>query len=123
MGTRLRGHQYAKESNAKLVDQQPVARTSMQKPPLDPDVSDTAPSDPVLIVYDEKHLITYLRLLDADAEGADWREVASENSVVPVLGFTRGSSFSRLTSARALGKATSKLSTRKNKRRPLPGLA
>src|SRR5262249_53207409 len=29
----------------------------------------------------------------------------------------------RLTSARALGKATSKLSTRKNRRRPLPGLA
>jgi hypothetical protein len=25
--------------------------------------------------YDEKHLVTYLRLLDADAEGADWREV------------------------------------------------
>ena len=48
----------------------------MQKPPLDPDVSDTAPSDPVLTVYDEEHLITYLRLLDADAEGADWREVA-----------------------------------------------
>ena len=48
----------------------------MQKPPLDPDVSDTAPSDPVLTVYDEEHLITYQRLLDADAEGADWREVA-----------------------------------------------
>ena len=25
--------------------------------------------------YDEQHLVTYLRLLDADAEGADWREV------------------------------------------------
>jgi hypothetical protein len=23
------------------------------------------------------HLVTYLRLLDADAEGADWRELAS----------------------------------------------
>ena len=23
------------------------------------------------------HLVTYLRLLDADADGADWREVAS----------------------------------------------
>jgi hypothetical protein len=76
MGTRLRGHQYAKESKAKWVGQQPVARTSMQKPPLDPDVSDTAPSDPVLTVYDEEHFITYLRRLDADAEGADWREVA-----------------------------------------------
>ena len=40
----------------------------MQKPPLDPEVADTAPSDSVLTAY--------LRLLDADAEGADWREVA-----------------------------------------------
>jgi hypothetical protein len=48
----------------------------MQKPPLDPDVADTAPSDPVLTVYDEEHVITYLRLLDADAQGADWRDVA-----------------------------------------------
>jgi hypothetical protein len=43
---------------------------------LIPDVADTAPSNPVLTVYDEEHLITYLRLLDADVEGADWREVA-----------------------------------------------
>ena len=48
----------------------------MQKPPLDPEVADTAPSDSVLTAYDEEHLITYLRLLDADADGADWREVA-----------------------------------------------
>jgi type VI secretion system activator RovC-like protein len=40
------------------------------------DVADTAPSDSMLTAYDEKHLIMYLRLLDADAEGADWREVA-----------------------------------------------
>jgi hypothetical protein len=26
--------------------------------------------------YDEQHLVTYLRLLDADAEGAEWEEVA-----------------------------------------------
>ncbi len=48
----------------------------MRKPPLDPDVTDTAPSDSVLTVYDEQHVITHLRLLDANAEGADWREVA-----------------------------------------------
>ena len=48
----------------------------MQNPPLDPDVADTAPVDVALTVYDEQHLVTYLRLLDADAEGADWREVA-----------------------------------------------
>jgi hypothetical protein len=49
----------------------------MGKPPLDPPVSDTAPIEPVLTGYDQQHLITYLRLLDADAEGADWREVAN----------------------------------------------
>ena len=48
----------------------------MQLPPLDPDVADTAPSSSVLSVYDEEHFITYLRLLDADAKGADWRDVA-----------------------------------------------
>ena len=48
----------------------------MQTPPLDPDVADTAPSGPKLTAYDEEHLVTYLRLLDADADGADWREVA-----------------------------------------------
>ena len=48
----------------------------MQKPPPDPDVADTAPSDSVLTAYDEERVITYLRLLDAEAEGADWREVA-----------------------------------------------
>jgi hypothetical protein len=45
----------------------------MQRPPLDPDVADTAPSNSVLTRYDEEHVITYLRLLDADAQGADWR--------------------------------------------------
>lgn len=24
--------------------------------------------------YDQRHLVSYIRLLDADAEGADWRE-------------------------------------------------
>jgi hypothetical protein len=48
----------------------------MKQPPLDPDVADTAPSDSVLTVYDEEHIITYLRMQDANAEGADWREVA-----------------------------------------------
>ena len=48
----------------------------MQKPPLNPYVADIAPSDSVLTVYDEEHVITYLRLLDADAVGADWRDVA-----------------------------------------------
>jgi Uncharacterized conserved protein (DUF2285) len=63
-------------AQSKLIDQQPIARKPMQKPPLDPDVADTAPSSSALTVYDEEHIITYLRLLDADAVGADWREVA-----------------------------------------------
>jgi hypothetical protein len=48
----------------------------MKKPPEDPDVADLAPTDSVLTVYDEEHIVTYLRMLDADAEGADWREIA-----------------------------------------------
>ena len=32
--------------------------------------------DDSLTIYDEEHLITYLRLLDADAQDADWRDVA-----------------------------------------------
>jgi hypothetical protein len=46
-------------------------------PPLDnPKVADLAPSGPDLTVYDEQHAVTYMRMLDADAESADWREVA-----------------------------------------------
>jgi hypothetical protein len=43
--------------------------------PLDPDVLDTAPVDTMLTPYDTEHTITYFCLLDAHAEGADWREV------------------------------------------------
>jgi Uncharacterized conserved protein (DUF2285) len=48
----------------------------MKKMPADPDVADTAPNQSTLVSYDRLHLITYLRLFDADAAGADWREVA-----------------------------------------------
>jgi hypothetical protein len=48
----------------------------MGNPPNDPDVADTAPTDSTLTDYDRQHFVTYLRLLDADDEGADWREVA-----------------------------------------------
>lgn len=47
----------------------------MKNPPLDPDVADDAPTDPRLTGYDEKHVVTYMRLLAAEKEGADWREV------------------------------------------------
>jgi hypothetical protein len=48
----------------------------MKSPPLDPPVSDSAPSESILMEYDKQRLVTYLRLLDAEADGADWREVA-----------------------------------------------
>ena len=35
-----------------------------------------ADSTPALTPYDQEHAITYLRMLDADAEGTDWREVS-----------------------------------------------
>ncbi|KXU31387.1 hypothetical protein A0J57_02455 [Sphingobium sp. 22B] len=37
---------------------------------------DFAPKSQQLTAYDEGHLVDYLRLLDADADGADWREAA-----------------------------------------------
>jgi hypothetical protein len=46
------------------------------QPPLDPDVADLARSDPALTRHDEEHLVTHLRMLDANADGADWREVS-----------------------------------------------
>jgi hypothetical protein len=43
-----------------------TATTLLEQPPNAPTVTD----------YDLAHKITYLRLLDADADKADWREVA-----------------------------------------------
>src|SRR5947199_202331 len=48
----------------------------MKNLPLDPDVADTAPTEQILTAYDHEHVVTYTRLLQADSEGADWREVA-----------------------------------------------
>jgi hypothetical protein len=39
-------------------------------------VADKAPSGDALTSYDNDHLVTYLRLLDAEKEGAPWKEVA-----------------------------------------------
>ena len=49
---------------------------TMPQPPLDPPVADQVPEADVLTDYDQEHLVTYLRLLDAEAKGADWTEVA-----------------------------------------------
>jgi hypothetical protein len=43
---------------------------------LDPLVADTVPRSDDITPYDEMHFVTYLRLLDASAAGAGWREVA-----------------------------------------------
>jgi len=37
---------------------------------------DQPPGGAALTAYDQTHLKLYVRLLDADAQGADWREVA-----------------------------------------------
>jgi len=45
-------------------------------PNPDPVIADEAPTGPTLTDYDYSMLICYLRLLDTESEGADWREVA-----------------------------------------------
>jgi hypothetical protein len=46
------------------------------RPQLDSKVDDEAPRSAKITPYDERHLITYLRLLDAQAQETDWREAA-----------------------------------------------
>ena len=46
------------------------------KPELESEVDDEAPTAAVITPYDERHIITYLRLLDAAAQNIGWREVA-----------------------------------------------
>jgi hypothetical protein len=41
------------------------------------ELRDRAPQGDPLTDYDRVHATVYLRLLDAEAAGADWREVAS----------------------------------------------
>lgn len=47
------------------------------RPELDPSVDDAPPDEERITDYDRVHMITYLRLLDADSAGADWREVTA----------------------------------------------
>ena len=42
---------------------------------MTPPFEDSPPADDRVTAYDERHFVTYLRLLDAAKEGADWREV------------------------------------------------
>jgi hypothetical protein len=39
-------------------------------------VWDVAPMGSEITIYDEQHFLTYMRLLDAQTDGADWKEVA-----------------------------------------------
>lgn len=36
---------------------------------------DSPPQAETITDYDERHMATYIRMLDATAEGADWREI------------------------------------------------
>lgn len=40
-----------------------------------PDFMDEPPASDSVTDYDEAHFVTYLRLLDAAVEGADWKEI------------------------------------------------
>ena len=42
-----------------------------------PDFLDEPPQSATLTDYDIQHLKLYVRLLDADADGADWREAVA----------------------------------------------
>jgi type VI secretion system activator RovC-like protein len=48
----------------------------MAQPKVGPRIADEAPNSPALTGHDQEHLVTYLRLLDAEEEGADWKEVS-----------------------------------------------
>ncbi len=59
-----------------------MARAMTEKPPhrndcgTIPAFQDCPPQTERVSSYDERHFVTYLRLLEAAKEGADWREVA-----------------------------------------------
>ena len=48
----------------------------MTKPRIDAPILDRAPTANKLTDYDRLHLITYIRLLDADADGMPWEKAS-----------------------------------------------
>lgn len=48
----------------------------MAKPKVDPEIADEVPWSEKLTEYDEEHLVTYLRLLDAEKDSATEEEMA-----------------------------------------------
>jgi len=59
-----------------LLSTATIVAALRNKPDPNAPVADEAPNGPSITSYDELHFTRYLRLLDADAEGADWREIA-----------------------------------------------
>jgi len=55
----------------------PVCPSYVSAMSMTPPVAVTAPEVEELTAYDLRHTVTYLRLLDADNEGACWEDVAS----------------------------------------------
>ncbi|WP_153100172.1 hypothetical protein [Paraburkholderia hayleyella] len=53
-------------------------------PELDPEVADEVPWSDRIAPDDETHFVTYMRLLDAEADSADWQ------GIPPVLTVERG---------------------------------
>lgn len=55
----------------------PGSRKAAKHSVLIPPFEDQPPQLDRVSAYDEKHLASYIRLLDAEAEGADWREAVA----------------------------------------------
>jgi hypothetical protein len=68
-------HSIAKISD-RLSLEAPNGGENMRKTASHPILADEAPTSSTLTTYDEEHLLTYLRLLDAQAECAEWDEAA-----------------------------------------------
>lgn len=74
----------------------------MPRKPHHLDIAAVAPAAPVLTPYDYAHRVTYLRLLDAHADRADWREVTR---IVLQIDPDRGSAQARKTFESHLARA------------------
>lgn len=73
-----------------------------------PDFDDAPPIEDRVTCYDERHFVTYLRLLDANDENADWREVVRLIfEIDPALDATRAKSVHDSHLARAQWMCTS----------------
>jgi Uncharacterized conserved protein (DUF2285) len=68
-------HQRIRDSNvAESHVNNRLGRGSTRTMTITAAFEDRPPESAQLTAYDERHFATYLRLLDADEEGADWRE-------------------------------------------------